>query len=210
MKKVCIVNSSLAYRMLFTSYGFEVVDYVLDDKLQPVDLLVFTGGADVSPGLYGHPEHATTYNDVYRDQREAQIFENALLHNIPMVGICRGGQFLNVMSGGEMYQDVGGHGMPHEITDLVTGETVYVSSTHHQMMKPSPKGLLVASSHLGESREWWDGQIFAREKSEQDFEVVFYPHTKALCFQPHPEFFAEEYKGMQRYFQDLLNRYLEQ
>ena len=208
MKKVCIVNSSLAYHMLFTSYGFEVVDYVPDDTLRPVDLLVFTGGADVSPGLYGHPEHATTYNDVYRDQREAQIFENALLYNIPMVGICRGGQFLNVMSGGEMYQDVGGHGMPHEITDLVTGETVYVSSTHHQMMKPSSKGLLVASSHIGGYREHWDGGIFKRETSEQDVEVVFYEETRSLCFQPHPEFTSPEYIGMYVYFRSLLERYL--
>lgn len=208
MKKVCIVNSSLAYHMLFTSYGFEVVDYVPDDTLRPVDLLVFTGGADVSPGLYGHPEHATTYNDVYRDQREAQIFENALLHNIPMVGICRGGQFLNVMSGGEMYQDVGGHGMPHEITDLVTGETVYVSSTHHQMMKPSSEGLLVASSHIGGYREHWDGGIFKRETSEQDVEVVFYEDTRSLCFQPHPEFTSPEYIGMHVYFRSLLERYL--
>ena len=209
MKKVYIVNGSFAYRALFTSYGFQVVDGPIDEQLNAVDLVVFTGGSDVSPGLYGHEHHPTTYNDVYRDQMEAQVFEKCIIHNIPMVGICRGGQFLNVMSGGEMYQDVGRHGMPHEITDLVTGETVYVSSTHHQMMKPSPEGLLVASSHIGAYREWWDGQIFARGQSEQDFEVVFYPRTRALCFQPHPEFFTAEYEGMRRYFAELLVRYLE-
>ena len=206
--KVCIVNGSFAYRDLFTSCGFEVVEHLVDEQQVAVDLVVFTGGSDVSPGFYGHPEHKTTYNDVFRDQAEAQVFEECLLHGIPMVGICRGGQFLNVMSGGEMYQDVGGHGMPHEITDLVTGETVYVSSTHHQMMKPSSKGLLVASSHIGGYREHWDGGIFKRETSEQDVEVVFYEDTKCLCFQPHPEFTSPEYLGMHVYFRSLLERYL--
>jgi len=209
MKTVHIVNSSVSYNVLFSSLGYTVVSDMIDEQLTPVDLIVFTGGEDVSPGLYGHERHPYTGNNVFRDQQEAAVFEKALLHNIPMVGICRGAQFLNVMSGGEMYQHVEGHTAPHEITDLITGETVLVSSTHHQMMKPSPKGLLVASSHLGESREWWDGQIFAREKSEQDFEVVFYPHTKSLCFQPHPEFFAAEYEGMRRYFVELIVRYLE-
>lgn len=209
MKKCAIVNGSQAYAQLFTSLGYAVVDYIINEQLEPVELVVFTGGEDVTPGLYGHEAHHTTFNNVYRDQQEATIFEKALLHNIPMVGICRGAQFLNVMSGGEMYQDVGGHTGPHEITDLATGETVLVSSTHHQMMKPSSEGLLVASSHIGAYREWWDGQIFAREQSEQDFEVVFYPRTRSLCFQPHPEFFTAEYEGMRRYFAELLVRYLE-
>lgn len=209
MKKCAIVNGSQAYVQLFTSLGYAVVDYIINEQLEPVDLVVFTGGEDVTPGLYGHEAHRTTFNNVYRDQQEAIVFEECVLHDIPMVGICRGAQFLNVMSGGEMYQDVGGHTGPHEITDLVTGEMVLVSSTHHQMMKPSPEGLLVASSRIGADREWWDGQIFAREQSEQDFEVVFYPRTKSLCFQPHPEFFSVEYEGMRRYFGELIVRYLE-
>ena len=209
MKKCAIVNGSQAYAHLFTSLGYAVVDYIINEQLEPVDLVVFTGGEDVTPQLYDHEAHPTTFNSVFRDQQEATVFEKCVLHSIPMVGICRGSQFLNVMSGGEMYQDVGGHTGSHEITDLITGETVLVSSTHHQMMKPSSEGLLVASSHIGAYREWWDGQIFAREQSEQDFEVVFYPRTKALCFQPHPEFFSVEYEGMRRYFGELIVRYLE-
>lgn len=208
-KKVAIVNGSNAYRNLFISLGFTVVEHVVDEQLNPVDLVVFTGGEDVTPGLYGHQAHHTTFNNVYRDQQEATIFEKCVLHGIPMVGICRGAQFLNVMSGGEMYQDVGGHGMPHEITDLVTGEVVLVSSTHHQMMKPASTGLLVASSAIGGYREHWEGGIFKREdQAAWDYEVVFYPHTKSLCFQPHPEFTGEDYAPMKYYFNDLLNRYL--
>lgn len=208
MKKCVIINGSFAYQQLFSKVlGYEIVQDIIDEQQNPVDLIIFTGGEDVSPGLYGHEQHRYTHNNVFRDAQEAKVFERAIMLNIPMVGICRGAQFLNVMSGGEMYQDVGGHGYDHEITDLTTGETVFVSSTHHQMMKPSLNAVLVASSTIGDYRDWWDGEVFKREKSEQDYEVVFYPQTKCLCFQPHPEFFGTEYLGMQSYFKSLLERY---
>jgi GMP synthase-like glutamine amidotransferase len=207
MKTVYIVNASRDYVKLFAELGYTSYHDLLDEQNNPVDLVVFTGGADVTPNLYGHPQHPYTGNDVYRDVKESSIFEKALIHNIPMVGICRGGQFLNVMSGGEMYQHVEGHLGSHEITDATTGDVVYVSSTHHQMMKPSSKALLVASSTLGGTREWWDGEVFARETSELDYEVVYYEHTNSLCFQPHPEFDHVEYEGMKRYFQTLLARF---
>lgn len=199
--KVAIINGDNQYTKLFTNMGHKVVD---DDN---VDLFVFTGGEDVTPSMYGAVAHQSTYFNPRRDDLEAKILRDN--PGVPCVGICRGAQFLNVMAGGEMYQDVTDHCRPHSITDSTEGFNVWVTSTHHQMMKPSPEGLLVASSHIGAYREWWDGQIFTREKSEQDFEVVFYPRTKALCFQPHPEFFAAEYEGMRRYFGELIVRYLE-
>jgi len=117
-------------------------------------------------------------------------------------------QFLNVMSGGRMYQHVEKHTAAHTITDAETGETVYVSSTHHQMMMPAPSGLLVASSSLGGSREWYDGEVFKKDISKEDIEVVYYTHTKCLCFQPHPEFNYAEYDGMREYFSRCVTKYL--
>lgn len=206
-KNVYIVNGDAQYGRLFTDLGYTVCQSMLSEQLQPVNLVVFTGGEDVTPDLYGHEHHTYTYNNVVRDANEKALFDKALLYSIPMVGICRGGQFLNVMSGGEMYQDVTKHTCSHEITDVLTGEVVYVTSTHHQMMKPSSKALLVASSALGGDREWWNGEIFRREVSEQDIEVVYYEHTNSLCFQPHPEFYGAEYEGMKRYFKSLLERF---
>ncbi|MNQ59725.1 putative glutamine amidotransferase [compost metagenome] len=201
--KVLIVSSSFGYDGLFTSMGHELVTDVASS-----DLVVFTGGADVTPHLYRAKAHKETGNDPRRDAAEQMIFDDALERGIPMVGICRGGQFLNVMSGGEMYQHVEKHCGPHEITDLHTGETVLVSSTHHQMMKPSKKGLLVASSTLGGSREWYDHEIFHKDVSKEDIEVVYYPHTKSLCFQPHPEFAGEHYNPMKEYFKGLMERFV--
>lgn len=204
MKKVFIINGSSQYNALFNDLGFS-----LTSNLKEADLVCFTGGADVSPELYGAAEHALTMTHKARDVQEKLVFDNARELGIPMVGICRGAQFLNVMSGGAMYQHVTKHTRSHHIVDNITGESVYVSSTHHQMMKPSEDGLLVASSNLGGEREWYEGEVFKRDISKEDNEVVFYAKTKALCFQPHPEFEAPEFYAMREYFRSLLTRYLD-
>lgn len=200
-KKVFIVQSNPSYNQLFESMGF-----ILFDSLEGSDLVVFTGGEDVNPSLYGHPKHETTWFNVYRDTKEAVYFNRALEAGIPMVGICRGGQFLNVMSGGEMYQNVSKHTTDHTIIDAETGETVWVTSTHHQMMLPSSTALVVAFADLHGWREEWDGQVFSRKESDMDYEVLFYEENKALCFQPHPEF--QEYTQMRTYFKRIVNKYL--
>lgn len=201
--KVVIVNGNSEYRALFAGMG-----HTLISDIAKADLVVFTGGADVSPSIYGDKQHPYTGSHIERDAKEAAIFNECIQLDIPMAGICRGAQFLNVMSGGRMYQHVERHTQPHTITDLQTGETIFVSSTHHQMMLPSPDALLVASSYQYGSREWYDGEVRRQDVSKQDIEVVFYEKTKALCFQPHPEFNSPEYEGMQRYFKELLQRYL--
>lgn len=200
---VCIISGNYQYKELFQHLGHKLVEHV-----EHADLVVFTGGEDVTPSYYGDTKHQFTGNNESRDASEAKIFNYCKDNGIPMVGICRGGQFLNVMSGGRMYQHVGEHTRSHYITDAVTGETVYVSSTHHQMMMPSSEAVLVASSNLAGDREWFDGQVFKRDVSNQDIEVLYYPSSKALCFQPHPEFTGTEYDGMYHYFASLLKRYL--
>lgn len=201
---VLIVNGSSDYRKLFEDMAHKMVHH-----LEQAQLVVFTGGADVTPSLYGDAAHPWTGNHSERDESEMKIFDYCQAKKIPTVGICRGAQFLNVMSGGRMYQHVEKHTRSHSITDLLTGETVYVSSTHHQMMMPSPEALLVATAALGGEREWFDGVTPRKDVSDQDIEVVYYKHTNSLCFQPHPEFDAAEYEGMKQYFKGLLSRFLE-
>jgi GMP synthase-like glutamine amidotransferase len=201
--KVFIVNGGGAYRNMFLSLGWEISSSILDSQL-----ICFTGGEDVSPSLYYADKHPATHSNLYRDEVEKRIFNEALASGIPMVGICRGGQFLNVMCGGSMYQHVQEHCMSHFITDLETGAVVYASSTHHQMIKPTPRGLLVASSRLEGAREWYEGEVFCKDVSKEDIEVVYYKAQDCLCFQPHPEFASAEFEGLKEYFSSLLSRYL--
>lgn len=203
MKKVYIEDGSSSYVAMFQQLGFAITK-----DLGQANLVCFTGGADVTPDLYGDKKHPLTGNDVYRDEKEKRLFLDCIEHGIPMVGICRGGQFLNVMSGGRMYQHVTDHTRSHSITDTRTGETVYVSSTHHQMIMPSPRAIVVATTVVGSNREWYDGEILRKDISDTDFEVVWYEDTKCLCFQPHPEFLYPEYEGMLRYFGGLLKEFV--
>lgn len=200
MTNVYIEHSSMQYKSMFKKLGFNVVVDV-----DAADLVCFTGGSDVTPDLYGEPNLAS-YNDVYRDEKEKRLFEFCLENKIPMVGICRGGQFLNVMSGGKMYQDVTNHGGSHYLVDEETGETVYVSSTHHQMMLPNDESAIIIAKSRGvrSHREWYFNNIRKRDENDEGIEVVYYTHTNCLCFQPHPEF--DGYPGMTNYFRSLLNR----
>ena len=191
-KRVYIEQSSSNYRKMFASMGWVPVPDV-----RTADLVCFTGGEDVLPFLYGHqplaPVHS--YNHA-RDIQCTQLYRQALLLNKPMVGICRGGQFLNVANGGQMYQDVRGHaGRDHNLLmkhkDVVI-EVGRASSTHHQMMIPAPNGELIGtcSGTPGHRHTWWDveQEKFRQKDCFVDNEVVFYEGTRSLCFQPHPEF----------------------
>lgn len=107
-------------------------------------LVCFTGGHDVSPELYGH-ENLQSSTDSHRDQSEVLIFEMALKYGIPMTGICRGSQFLNVMCGGTMVQHlVESHGGSHHLCVTHDGAEFEVTSSHHQMSVPGLKGEILA------------------------------------------------------------------
>ncbi len=206
MKKVYIEYGGVAYARLFTALGFLVVH-----APEAADLICFTGGSDVSPALYGDKAHPTTHSDPWRDEKEKRLFQWAHEHAIPMVGICRGGQFLNVMSGGRMYQHVTEHGVSHDMIDLETGETIFVTSTHHQMFMPSEDATIVALAHLRGHREWYDGDVKRIDVAEHDNEVVFYRKTGCLCFQPHPEMYLDhhDYDGMRQYFRACIKKFFQ-
>jgi putative glutamine amidotransferase len=75
-------------------------DTVLSRALDGVDALLLTGGGDVDPALYdGDPEGATTAGRK-RDEFEIRLIQAALDRDMPILGICRGIQILNVAHGG--------------------------------------------------------------------------------------------------------------
>ena len=184
MNKVFIVGHGPAYEEMFIKAGWAITDDIND-----ADLVQFRGGADVSPDLYDEPKHREAHNDPVRDKFERFIFKLCVKKSIPMAGICRGGQFLNVMNGGKMYQHVDGHTRFHQAKIVGTPFSIEVSSTHHQMMRPNedeavlvlvaePQGTLKQDGHYVD--HWKEGEL--------DIESVYYEKTNSLCFQPHPEF----------------------
>ncbi len=203
MHKAYIVGvGSQAYRDLLIGYGFELTSEPLK-----ADIALFTGGEDVTPGLYGAKAHPYTSFNTFRDDEEQAYFKAFKELGVPMLGICRGGQFLNVMNGGSMYQHVTHHTQDHVIMDVLSQCTLWASSTHHQMMKPTSKAVLVAVAHQHGKRQWYEGVEFHEDVSHEDIEVVYYEEAKCLCFQPHPEFYGERYHHLREYLGQCLERF---
>lgn len=200
--KVYIVQSSYEYENLWEKHRHEVVD-----DISKADIVQFTGGEDVSPQYYRKKKHPYTYNNQMRDVVEKSIFEMCFNNDIPMVGICRGGQFLNVMCGGWMLQNVDKHTQDHAIVDIGSGRAILASSTHHQMMVEGPGGDVIAQSSNGGFKEDVDedGNV-VRYAASYDNEVIYYPLGRCLCFQPHPEFYYSKYEPLQEYYFELIDK----
>lgn len=205
MPVVYIIDGNAQYRQMFEKMGWKITH-----DLNAADLVQFTGGADVSPFIYGEKNHPTTGNDPRRDLVEAGYYALCVRMGKKMAGICRGGQFLNVMNGGKMYQDVDGHaiGGTHQCHDLQTGTKLQVTSTHHQMMRVGKRGLIVAQAREATYFEHMEGGVIANGKAspQDDAEVIFYNDTNSICFQPHPEFYGAD--STREYYFELLERYL--
>lgn len=196
-----------AYRRMFQKFGWEIVP-----AMEDADLVQFCGGADVNPALYGESVHRTTsFNDA-QDRAELSEISMAMAMKIPMVGICRGAQLLNVAGGGSLYQDVNNHAIfgTHPAVDLVTGDTIEVTSTHHQMMRPSKhaKIFLITMGLATIKESQVNGQAIDLSDNNIDVEGCYYPNINALCIQGHPEKTVKAVDPFQEYYFETIKRYL--
>lgn len=185
--KVYVERNEYEYEQMFAERGYAVVETPFE-----ADLVCFTGGADVSPELYGDVNYASSTNTT-RDLECIYLYNLSSQLDIPCVGICRGGQFLNVMNGGKMDQHITQHGTgSHELTTH-KGERILVSSTHHQAIKPLE----------GEA------ELVVWDDSGQVGEVVVYGRGSEcdLCFQPHPEYGG--FDECTDYFFDLIEEFIQ-
>lgn len=162
------------------------------NSLQEADLVLFGGGPDVDPVLYGAKSvHPQTKIDAERDASDVVAYLEAVLLGIPMFGVCRGAQFLHVMNGGELYQHVDNHYGDHSLYDIVAKRSVNnVSSVHHQMVRENPDMVVVAKTWGKAKEKWLDAETCVESSSPNtgDVEAFFYRDTCCLGVQGHPEY----------------------
>lgn len=160
------------------------------------DLVCFTGGEDVSPYLYGEENISSSCNPI-RDEFEREVYEEFLEREIPMVGICRGGQFLNVMNGGKMIQHIGPFSGYTDCQDY-DGNHFVVHVDHHQGIVRVPEtSYSILAMDIGDHPVFGPGVGLTY--------ACLYIDTKSLCFQPHPEWGHEPTRQL---FFELIEQYL--
>ncbi len=164
-----------------------------------LDGLLLTGGGDIDPAYFGEPPHpAVAEVEPARDEAEVLTSRWAAEADLPLLGICRGHQVVNVALGGTLYQDIpsqitstlfhdSGTALPanhpaHDVR-LVAGsrlaailgrETVITNSRHHQAVRAPGAGLVV-------SAEAADDVIEATENPAARFFVTVQWHPENLC-----------------------------
>lgn len=189
MKRIYIVNENWDNHSIYLERGWGITR-----EMSEASLVHFCGGVDINPALYGQKPHPRTQAfSTRRDELEIEAYHQAVKLGKPIAGICRGAQLINVLNGGSLWQHVDNHQGQHNIIDAFTGEVKRVNSVHHQMMRPAEDAVLVAYADEASSKECMEGEdvhclVGHTLHGEKDPEIVFYPKTKSLCFQAHPEF----------------------
>jgi putative glutamine amidotransferase len=164
----------------------------VEETLDALDGLLFSGGNDLDPDSYGaEPHEETTATRPDRDRGELALLEGALARDMPMLAVCRGFQVLNVARGGDLVQhlpDVVGNEQHREVTGVfsdhgvkiddgsrlgsVLGGRAPVKSHHHQGVGRVGDGLVEVA---------WadDGTIEGLEDPERRFAVGVLWHPEA-------------------------------
>jgi putative glutamine amidotransferase len=164
----------------------------VEETLDALDGIVFSGGSDLDPELYGAEAHAeTTGTRPERDRGELALLEGALARDMPVLAVCRGFQVLNVARGGDLVQhlpevvgseqhrEVRGEFSDHGVRiegesrlGSVLGDAAPVKSHHHQ-------GVGRVGAGLREVAWADDGTVEGLEDPSQRFAVGVLWHPEA-------------------------------
>jgi putative glutamine amidotransferase len=182
---------------------------IVEALYRRVDGLLFTGGGDVDPKHYGaerHPKCGAPEGP--RDEVELWLARRALADGMPILGICRGVQLINVAMGGTLYQDIpseipgaldhyaslNGEGrtlMPHTIqiqanswlANQLGSAEVHANTFHHQALKDVAPGLRVVANAP-------DGIVEAVEGTGNSFVAGVQCHPEDLWDAAEPRWHA--------------------
>lgn len=192
--KAFIISPMFGEGNLLKKYGFEITT-----KMSDAAFVVFTGGADINPAIYGAKRHETTYFSQTRDAYEIEMYNQAKRLNKAMLGICRGAQLLWALNGGILGQDVEGHVGSHEVI-FKDQRRIVTTSCHHQYCIPDEYMDIHAVSFYSEKGI---DENFDKVKVYTP-EIFTIKGEKIVCTQGHPEF-SQEDKSYDEYREYVIN-----
>ena len=197
--KVFVVGPAKSY-----ARWIELLDIV--NTIDEADIVLFTGGEDIDPALYGCKVHKSTYFNKFRDEYELEYYHKMRNDQIGL-GICRGAQLACALNGGLLIQDVDNHwvGDTHPIVNVSDIKNLplelNIPSLHHQMMYPydmDPNDYtLLYISKEQRSKDYYAGDKFddnitriSKINTFGEPEVILFHkqnNPKFLAIQGHPE-----------------------
>lgn len=157
--------------------------------LDAMDIIVFTGGADVHPGRYGEKVAGANWLNEKRDAYEFAVY--AQTKGKYRFGICRGAQLLWIANGGKLWQNITGHSLSgtHSITTFGGQDIAGITSLHHQCARVTQRfkpNVLAYEEH--------EHPVLASSEDVKDLplrqvpETIWFPETRSFGVQGHPEY----------------------
>ncbi len=164
----------------------------VEETLDALDGLIFSGGIDIDPAAYGADRHETTDPaQAHRDAGELALLEAALARDLPTLAICRGFQLLNILRGGDLVQHLPetlGHSGHREVLGTFSEHAVEVKDGTRLAGILGPRHPAVQSSHhqgigrvgdgLVETAWAEDGSLEGLEDPEKQFAVAVLWHPE--------------------------------
>lgn len=196
------------YKVYLGEYGgsleefYRNAGYTITTTLGDSDFLGLAGGVDIDPSTYYEdPLNLLPVVDPLRDSTEVDLVRTAVATGKPIVGICRGAQMLCIMAGGSLYQHVNGHTSSHSATVLATGQSMTVTSTHHQMMYLGGTDGEILMGCAPRSANYYKSMEV--DPPSLDPEVVYFKGINGLASQPHPEYMQSNSEYYRYFFNQV-------
>ena len=166
------------------------------------DGLLFTGGDDIAPELYKEERtEKCGLVSLVRDEFEIQAVKAALDKGIPVLGICRGIQVINVALGGSLHQHIDGHMQKLDKME----PSHFVTLTESPLSDIYPKRCSVNSFHHQAVKRVGEGLRICAVSDDGCTEAVFMPgHPFFVGVQWHPEHMTESYSGAGKLFEAFV------
>lgn len=163
------------------------------------DLVLFTGGSDISPKLYGETSPlGRCHIDPARDLAEKEIFEHALEHGVKIAGICRGLQLITALCGGKLIHHLDNHNnTTHTFSTFNYEKPIRVNSLHHQMCIPPEDAFIVGWSDIKLSNIYYGDRDLVTSWDGPEVEALIFPRQLCAGVQYHPEMMRKNSEGYQ-------------